>query len=192
MNGDNGGNSGDISGLVICHLVSQTDRLVPDFQDRGANRDDVTGMEFTVVLDVLLHSGHASSFLSETGPGQAHTGQQLPGRFVKLTRVPHNVYVIHVIALPGEYGSAIGDSELRHIHLLAIQTSVPNSSCAAALAVHSLITMNPSGLWLVMSLSDLPEDLRRRRQRIEVKLFQPFVQIEGLGFDDWLTRKSSQ
>src|SRR3989454_5342742 len=105
------GDSGDLTGLLIRHLVEKPDDLISHLQNPGSNGDDVPGAQLPLVRNVLLYARHPAIVLAQERGSKAQLPEHMPGGLVKLADVPHHVHVSHMVALPGIDRATISDRQ---------------------------------------------------------------------------------
>src|SRR3954468_3445367 len=101
----------DLSGGGVAHFVHELGHSLAHLDEGGAHRDGIAGEELAPVGDVLLHGRHAAPVLFEEGGGDPGRGEEIPGRFIELAHVPHDVHVAHVVAMPWINHAAVGFEE---------------------------------------------------------------------------------
>src|SRR5262245_51370113 len=109
VNGGDLANRGDFAGFRIAHLVHETQRLVADLEKTTADFDDLTGQEFALVGDVLLHRRHPPLLGAQIGGREPDARHVIPIGFVELAHVPHDVHVADLVALPRIDATLVGD-----------------------------------------------------------------------------------
>src|SRR5262252_3487838 len=63
---------------------------------------------------MLFYGGHPRSILCETRPMETQNGQQLPAGFIKLTGIPHDIHVPHMVTVPWINNASVSDFPFRH------------------------------------------------------------------------------
>jgi len=63
------------SGFIISHFVNHAQRLIHDVSYHRTDADNVAGVQFTLILDVLLDGDHANALLVKTQSGESQPGQ---------------------------------------------------------------------------------------------------------------------
>src|SRR3954471_16927620 len=105
---------GNLSGRGVAHLVHELGHPLAHLDEGGAHRDRMAGDELTPVGDVLLHGRHAAPVLFQEGGGDPDRGEEIPGRFIELAHVPHDVHVPHVVAVPRINHAAVRLDQVVH------------------------------------------------------------------------------
>jgi hypothetical protein len=103
----------DVS-FIIEHLVRESQALLFELDERRSYRYDITGVQLLNVRYVLIDRGHASACRAQVRWREAQGVKELPSRFVKLSYVPHDVHVSHVITVPRVHSTAIGKQSFGH------------------------------------------------------------------------------
>jgi len=53
------------------------------------------------VVIAAVHRGHAALLLAQVAGRDAYLVNQIPGRFVEFSDVPHHIDMAHMVAVPG-------------------------------------------------------------------------------------------
>src|SRR6202521_4341819 len=106
--------SGQDLGFIIEHLVRESQALLFELDERRSYRHDITGVQLLNVRYVLIDRGHAPACRAQARWREAQGVKELPSRFVKLSYVPHDVHVSHVITVPRVHSTAIGKQSFGH------------------------------------------------------------------------------
>src|SRR5579863_5046532 len=77
------------------------------------NLDDIPSHELVLIRDILLDTSYPERLVAEIRRGQPDVREEIPGRFIEFSNVPHDVHVTHVVAVPGEDRAAVCD-DIRH------------------------------------------------------------------------------
>src|SRR3954469_10221351 len=122
----------DLSGGGVAHFVHELGHSLAHLDEGGAHRDGIAGEELAPVSNVLLHGRHAPPVLFQEGGRDPGRGEEIPGRFIELAHVPHDVHVAHVVAVPRIDHAAIGLDEVVH--------AVPSPASAAVPRIASKVS----------------------------------------------------
>ncbi len=101
-------NRGHLARLRVAHFVHELYNLVPTLKHSRAHGDHVAREQFVLVGDVLLHGRHRARIVAKEGSSDSELREQVPGRLVEFSDVPHYVHVPHVVAVPGVDRAAVG------------------------------------------------------------------------------------
>src|SRR5512138_933122 len=128
----------NLAGGGVAHLVHEFGQPLAHFEEGRAHRHRVACEELAPIGDVLLHRRHAAPVLLQERGRDAGAGEEIPGRFVELAHVPHDVHVPHVVAVPRVDHAAVGLDELVHGDSGPASAAVSRMASAASASRRSI------------------------------------------------------
>ena len=91
---------GSISRADVNHFVPENKYLRPELQDPGVDIDDVPCDEFLLIGNILLHPCQPKVVFAHVACVDSKFCGKRPTSLIEFSRVPHDVHMTHVIALP--------------------------------------------------------------------------------------------